>query len=62
MATKTTKKSTKSTAKPKTTKKVTSKDTKKKSSIYATNVSIVFGMAVEALILFLGYLIIMSVA
>lgn len=32
------------------------------SSIYTTNVSIVFAMAVEALILLLGYLIIMSVA
>lgn len=66
MATKTTKKNTKASVttktsvKPKTTKKAVNKVPEKKASILTSNVSIVFAMAVEALILFIGYLIIMN--
>lgn len=57
------------TKKPAVKKTVAKKGTAKKTapkkvntSVLQSNVSIVFAMAVEALILFLGYLIIMNMA
>lgn len=63
----TAKKTTKPAAKKSTTtvEKVVSSSTtpkKKNTDIYNTNVSVLLAMAIEALILLLGYLIIMSVA
>ena len=62
-----TKKTTKSTAKKTTVKRTTSKPVAKKAptktvehNVYNTHVSVLLAMAVEALILLLGYLIIMS--
>ena len=46
----------------KVTKKAESKPVVEEKNIYNTNVSILLAMAIEALILLLGYLIIMSVA
>lgn len=54
---------TKKTSSKKTvTKKPVAKQTSKSNDLYTTNISIIVGMAVEALMLLLGYLIIMSVA
>jgi len=63
-----TKKTTKPAAKKSTAKKTTAAKTttvkrapkKEEHTIYNTNVSIILAMAIEALILLLGYLIIMS--
>lgn len=66
MATKKTsskKTSTKKTSpKKRTTNKSVTKPIPKSNDLYSTNISIIVGMAVEALILLLGYLIIMSIA
>lgn len=65
VAKKTTKPAAKKVAsKPVTEKKVETRVEKKKSmpDIYNTNVSILLAMAIEAMILLLGYLIIMSAA